>query len=271
MPDGAFPLAVAQRSHGAARLGLSGGRITALAQAGSAKVFLPRAHTAVPEAVFLNTSGGLTGGDTLRFALDLGPHQHLTATTQTAERAYASISGAAQVEVTASLGEGAHLDWLPQETIVFQTAHLQRSTTVHLTGSATCLMLEMLVLGRHAMRETTTTAHLCDARRVNRDGVPVWADTLLLTPETLAPARPALLGEARALAVLTLVGAQAQTALTRLRALPDVPGVQAAVSAFDGKCLLRAVARDAWPLRQYIQRALMALRPGQSLPRVWQT
>ena len=270
MPDGTLPFPAHQRSHGLARLGLSAGRITALSQAGSPKVFLPRVHSAVPEAVFLNTSGGLTGGDDLGFCIDLGPGQHLTATTQTAERAYASTSGAARMTLRATLAPGAHLDWMPQETILFQHSDLDRDTQIDLAGDASCLMLETLVLGRHAMQETTINAHLRDTRCVRRDGHPVWAETLLLAPETLHPPRAALLGENRALAVLALVGAGADSALSRLRALPEMSGVTAAASAFDGKCLLRAVARDALPLRHYLTRALQTLRPAQALPRVWQ-
>ena len=53
----AIPL---QRSHGAAHVSLDGGRLTELRQSGSGKAILPRTHAAVPEIVFLNTSGGLT-------------------------------------------------------------------------------------------------------------------------------------------------------------------------------------------------------------------
>ena len=88
-----------QRSHGTARLGIVArhGRpaLADLYQAGSAKVFLPRGGGAPDEAVFLNTSGGLTGGDRISFALTLAPGLRLTATTQTAERAYASPGAAA--------------------------------------------------------------------------------------------------------------------------------------------------------------------------------
>lgn len=53
----------------------------------------------MPEVVFLNTSGGLTGGDVLNLSLDLGDGVRLTATTQTAERAYASTQGEACVRL----------------------------------------------------------------------------------------------------------------------------------------------------------------------------
>ena len=60
-----------QRSHGKAmvRFALRGDqtRLRDLAQSGSAKAMLPRVWGHVPEVVFLNTSGGLTGGDALSY------------------------------------------------------------------------------------------------------------------------------------------------------------------------------------------------------------
>ncbi len=81
-------------------------RLADLAQSGSAKVMLPRIAGPVPEVVFLNTSGGLTGGDVLDLVLDLAPGVRLSATTQTAERAYASNQGTATVRVTAKVRAG---------------------------------------------------------------------------------------------------------------------------------------------------------------------
>jgi len=82
-----------ERSHGAAhvrlRAGPDGARLEGLEQAGSAKAFIHRAASG-PEVVFLNTSGGLTGGDRLSYRLDLAAGCRATATTQTAERAYRS-------------------------------------------------------------------------------------------------------------------------------------------------------------------------------------
>ena len=113
-----------QRTRGAASvaLGVSAGvtRIQGLRQEGSAKAFLPRTDADHPEVVFLNTAGGLTGGDTLSYRLALAEGGRATGTTQTAERAYAQGPlGPAEMRVQLRVGAGARLDWLPQETILF--------------------------------------------------------------------------------------------------------------------------------------------------------
>lgn len=272
MLDGADQHAL-QRSHGVARVEIAArdGRaaLRDLRQQGSAKVFLPRGG-AVDEAVFLNTSGGLTGGDRLHFGFDLAAGLRFTATTQTAERAYASTGAAARVEVDLRVGAGARLDWLPQETILFETAHLLRHTRVQLDPGATCLLAETVVLGRLAMGETPAAARLFDRREVTCAGRPVWNDALQLTPAALAArAGAALLGPARCLAVIALIGPGAADAAPALRPDLAAEGCDTALSAWNGRLVLRLAAHDIWPLRQQMARLLARLR-GRPLPRVWQ-
>ncbi len=263
-----------QRSHGRAEVSIAarGGRacLDRLAQAGSAKAILPRIHDRHPEVVFLNTSGGLTGGDRLHYGLRLDPGLRATATTQTAERAYASVTGPARAEVDLRVGRGGWLDWLPQETILFQASNLTRRITVDLEEGAGCLFLESVVLGRHAMGENVTDARLDDRREIRRAGRPLWIDPLYLGPEAFAAAAsPAILGAGRAFATLVMVARGAADALTRLREALTVPGVEAAATAFEDRLVLRALAHDGLPLRRQIARAVACLRPGP-LPRVWQ-
>ena len=268
----ATPATPMQRSHGSAFASfccLDGrARLVDLAQAGSAKAMLPRV-SGVPEVVFLNTSGGLTDGDALSYRLDLAAGCTVTATTQTAERVYASRGAAARAVVQASIGAGGHLDWLPQETILFEASHLARDTQIDLAAEASCLLCETVILGRHAMGEVLTDARLTDARMVRQMGRPVWAETIRIDPAVLACASNALLGQARGFAVIALIAQGAEDALPRLRAALSHPSCEAAASAWDGKCIARIVARDGWPLKQQIAQALAALRTGP-LPRVWQ-
>jgi urease accessory protein len=148
-----------QRATGAAFAGLvqedpAHVRIADLRQQGSAKVILPHVGT-VPEVVFLNTSGGLTAGDRLTYGLTLGDGVRAVATTQTAERAYLATNGTAEVTVHHTVGVAGWLDWLPQETILFQEAALSRRTRVDLGPRAGCLLLEAVVLGRASRARMT--------------------------------------------------------------------------------------------------------------------
>ena len=81
------------RGHAFLSVALSRGasRMVDLAQSGSARIMLPHLPGPRPEAVFLNTSGGLTSGDVLDFGMSVADGARLTATTQTAERAYRAL------------------------------------------------------------------------------------------------------------------------------------------------------------------------------------
>ena len=268
------PVIRMQRSHGAAAVSLAmrAGRVRLLdmAQSGSAKVILPQGSaTAVPELVFLNTSGGLTGGDWLSYQITLGDGVRAVATTQTAERAYKSASGVAVVNVSATVGAGGWLDWVPQETILFQASALQRKTRIDLGAGAGCLMLETIVLGRAAMGEVVSHRALLDRREIWMQGRPMVIDPFALNDGCLAES-PALLGGAKALCSLAFVTKDAQDALAAVRAALNEPGVHAAASGWDGKLTLRLMAQDGWPLRRQVLRVLAVLRPGQPTPRVWQ-
>lgn len=265
-------IAPMQRSRGEAmvRLGMDGNRLRliGLRQQGSAKAILPRVGD-LPEIVFLNTSGGLTGGDRLNYAVTLEGACRAVATTQTAERAYRANSGMARVQVALSVGPGGWIDWLPQETILFDHAALDRQTRIDLGEGAGCLALEAVVLGRAAMGETVATLAFRDRREIWRGDRPLHVEPVSIGTEALA-AGQVVLGGARAFASLVMVAPGAEDAIGPLRAVLNEPGVTAAASAFDGRLTLRLLAQDGWPLRRQIARALAVLRRGQALPRVWQ-
>ena len=148
------------RGHAGVRIGPQG-RLTALHQSGAAKAMLPQMHGRSPEVVFLNTAGGVTGGDRFTYDLDIDMGVTAVGTTQTAERAYRSVGDAtARIETQITLGAHSTLHWVPQETIVFDGASLDRCLTIDMPATARLVMLETLILGRTAMGETLAHLHL---------------------------------------------------------------------------------------------------------------
>lgn len=259
-----------QRSTGLAQVAfahLDGAvRLRDLHQSGSAKALLPPTG-AVPEIVFLNTSGGLTGGDHLRYQVTLGPQCRAVATTQTAERAYCSETGPARLDVALQVGAGGWIDWLPQETILFDRSQLSRTTRIDLEDGAGCLAVETIILGRAAMGETVKTVELNDHRKIYRNGKPVWTEPLKLTSDSLQ-AGPAALANTRALATIVMVAPHVSDLLPRLRAQLNVPDTHAAASVMNDILVCRIMAPDGLPMTRQITQALSVLRDAP-LPRVW--
>jgi len=257
-----------QRARGEARVTFAqcAGKtaLRGLRQQGSAKAIILHG----PEVVFLNTAGGLTGGDRLRYALELGEGARAVATTQTAERIYRAGEGCARIDICLDVGAGGHLDWLPQETILFDASAAERRSTITLAQGAGCLALEAIVLGRAAMGETVRQIAFHDHRQIRRGDRPVFVEPLMLDTARLG-AGAAVLDGARAFASLVLIAPGCEDALATARGALGEPGVRGGASGFDGKLVVRLMAGDGWPLRRQIARLLAALRRAP-LPRVWQ-
>lgn len=260
------------RAQGAASVGarVRDGRsvLDTLYQQGSAKVLLPRTDDPALEAVLLNTAGGITGGDRLAYAGAAGPGARLILTTQAAERAYRAQPGeTGRVETTLALGPGARIDWLPQETILFDRSALHRRLTVEMAADATLLVLETILIGRAAMGETVGELRFRDDWRIRRGGALLAADALRI--EGSMPGGPATLDGARAFATLLYAAPDAEDRLDAVRDRLPSGAVRSGASAWGGRLSLRAVAPDGLALRAALADTLTYLL-GRALPRVWQ-
>ncbi|EYD72934.1 Urease accessory protein UreD [Rubellimicrobium mesophilum DSM 19309] len=266
------PAASPQRTRGAATVSaeLRDGhpRLGRLRQEGSLKVLLPtQAPGAALEAVLLNTSGGLTGGDRLRVAAQAGPGARLVVSTQAAERVYRSSGGMAEVEAALTVGLGGRLDWLPQETILYDGAALDRRLTLDVAPGARALLVEPVILGRRAMGERVRSATFRDRWDIRQDGRLVFADRLRIEGETWGKLEsPGTLDGAGAWASLLLLSPEAPSLLGRLRSL--LPTTAGASVVREGVLFARILAEDGFRLRQALVPAAELLAGGP-LPKVW--
>lgn len=245
-------------------------------QSGCLRLRVPRQEDPVdaPSAVIINTAGGITGGDRLRQSLRWTRGAAVTVTTQAAEKVYRALSHAgapsATIETTLQVEHGAHAEWLPQETILFDGSRLRREAQILLDEDVAFLGVEALVLGRAAMGETLRSASLSDRLRIWRGGRLVYADALVLDGEIDRLMRRAAIGDgARAMAVIVNAAPNAPARLGRVREALSAARGRAAASAWNGLLAIRLLAPDGESLRHDIATALAVLREGRPLPRVW--
>ena len=217
------------------------------------------------EAVVINTAGGVAGGDHFSLDIDVGEDAELTATTAAAEKVYRAIDMPALIDVRLSVAPGGKLIWLPQETILFQSARLRRTVEIDLHTEASVLFVEAVVFGRTAMGETVTDGELFDSWRLRRSGELIFADTMRLSGAIGASlARAAVAAGHCAVATVLAVPADAD-ALDRARGLSFCG--EAGISAWNGFMLARLVAPDGAALRRDLQTLLATLHG--SPPRLW--
>jgi len=241
-------------------------------QAGGTRVRYPRSRANAPlEAVLLNTAGGLTGGDRLSVSVAADSCASAVVTTQAAERIYRRPAGdaAAEVETNLVVGSKGSLDWLPQETIVFDRSALKRTLCADVAADGRLLAVEAIVLGRAAMGERAKDVAISDTWRIRRGGKLIFADGLRLHGDaTEIMAGGATGGGAAAVATLILVSRGAESMCeAACDALPGNEG-NAGVSARDGMLVARLVARTGQALRTDLVRLIECLR-GVPMPRVW--
>ena len=151
-----------------------------LHKSGSLRVRFPSPEAEGLSAVFVNTAGGVAGGD--RFDIDIaaGEGSRLTLTTAAAEKIYRAESNPAQLNISLKAAAGSHLGWLPQETILFDRARVSRRIEIDLAESASLLLCEIVVFGRAAMGERMLQGEFIDRWRIRRGGRLVFAETIRL-------------------------------------------------------------------------------------------
>jgi urease accessory protein len=261
-----------QRANGSSRVVFAvrdgATRLTDLHQRDPCRVLFPDSEPGEPpQAILVTTSGGVTDGDTLSMAVEVGPGAHAVAATQAAEKIYraARAAGHCTLEIAVTVREGATLDWLPQETILFQGARLKRRTVADVAPGGSLLACEMVVLGRAASGERFTAGLLLDAWSVRRAGKLAWTDALRVEGETRSGAG---FGEANALAMVIGVWDEPGAHFETARVLLETAGeVRAGVTLVNGIMVARLLG-EATAVRTAATRFLGDFR-GRRLPRVW--
>jgi urease accessory protein len=241
-------------------------RIKALYQEGCSKIRLPSTHDKSLQAVLINTAGGLTGGDDISWEAEAAPGGHLVLTTQACERVYRSLGDDARVRNHLTVGEGGHIDWLPQETILFEGSRLDRTLDVDLADGASFCAVEAILLGREAMGESARGARLRDNWRIRRNGRLIHAEATSLSADPLERDSLSLLDGALAFATVLFIGAAAERKLETVRAL--LHG-RSGASLVGDRLVVRAIADSGLALRRIIGPVIAELSGAGTLPRLW--
>jgi urease accessory protein len=239
-----------------------------LHESGSLRVRFPSPEGEGLSAVFVNTAGGVAGGD--RFDIEIAANEgaQLTLTTAAAEKVYRATANPAELTIGLKVAAGGRLAWLPQETILFDSARVSRRIDIDLAEGASLLLCEIVVFGRAAMGEIMRHGEFVDRWRVRVGGRLVFAETVRLEGD---------IGEKLARSAVAKGGAAIGTALivpgdealvARVRELQESFGGEVGLSAWNGFAMARFCAQDAARLRADMMAVLGCASAG-ALPRLW--
>ncbi|MBY0381875.1 MAG: urease accessory protein UreD [Xanthobacteraceae bacterium] len=239
-----------------------------LHEAGSLRVRFPSSDVEGLSAVFINTAGGIAGGDRFDIGIKLRKDTKLTVTTAAAEKIYRSHGPEAQLKIALDVEQGASLAWLPQETILFDKAAVTREIAIDLHEDASFLMCEMVVFGRTAMGETMRRGMFLDKWRVRRGGRLVFAENVRLDGDLDRAFAHRVVTDGQGAIGTVLIAPGDETLVEHIRdGVASFRG-EVGVSCWNGFAMVRFCAQDAAQLRIDVMTVLGRVRP-QKLPRLW--
>ncbi|WP_315783677.1 urease accessory protein UreD [Bradyrhizobium sp. SZCCHNPS1003] len=239
-----------------------------LHESGSLRVRFPSPEDDSLSAMFVNTAGGIAGGD--RFAIEVaaGEGSRVTVSSAAAEKVYRAAGKPAELDIALTAAANAHISWLPQETILFDRARIHRRIDIDLADTASLLLCEIVVFGRTAMGETMREGEFVDRWRVRRGGKLVFAETIRLDGDIGAKlAQPAIAKGGTAIGTALIVPGDAALVERIRESLPALRG-EAGLSAWNGFAMARFCAQDAASLRADMM-AVLGCASNKPLPRLW--
>jgi urease accessory protein len=239
-----------------------------LHESGSLRVRFPSPEGEGLSAVFVNTAGGMAGGDRFDIEIAAGEGARLTLTTAAAEKVYRAAGPAAELNIALKAASGAHLSWLPQETILFDRARISRRIDIDLAESASLLLCEIVVFGRAAMGECMRHGEFVDRWRVRRGGRLVFAETVRLAGNIGQKLGCPAIAKAAAAVGTALIVPGDEAVVERIREASDTFGGEVGISAWNGFAMARFCAQDAARLRADMI-AVLGRVSASALPRLW--
>lgn len=238
-----------------------------LHESGSLRVRFPSPEGEGLSGVFVNTAGGVAGGDHFDIGIAAGEGARLTLTTAAAEKVYRAPGAAAQLNISLKVAAGAHLSWLPQETILFDRARVHRRFDIELDDAASLLLCEIVVFGRTAMGERMEQGEFVDRWRLRRGGRLVFAETVRLDGDIGAKLGRSAVAKDGAAIGTALIAPGDEALVERIREASDSFAGEVGISAWNGFAMARFCAQDAARLRADMMAVLA--RTGAALPRLW--
>jgi len=239
-----------------------------LHESGSLRVRFPSPEAEGLSAVFVNTAGGIAGGDRFDIEIATGETARLTVTTAAAEKIYRAEGAPAELNIALKAEARSHLAWLPQETILFDRARILRRIDIDLAEDASLLLCEIVVFGRAAMGERMLGGEFVDRWRLRRGGRLVFAETVRLDGDIGEKLKRSAVANGGVAIGTALIVPGDEALVERIRELSESFGGEVGISAWNGFAMARFCAQDAARLRADMI-AVLGRASGGGLPRLW--
>ena len=133
-----------------------------------------------------NISGGILDSDSLFWRVDVKSGAQAQLTTTGATRVYRSRSAqhTARQRAKISVGEGAYLEYLPDQLIPFAGSRFEQTTSIDLQKQASLIWWERIAPGREASGEVFGYQSLISRLELKAGGMPIAIEQWALAPHS---------------------------------------------------------------------------------------
>ncbi|MEA5551862.1 urease accessory protein UreD [Anabaena cylindrica UHCC 0172] len=229
----------------------------------------------VCHSVILHTAGGVVGGDRLTSAIHLQSHTNAVITTAAAGKIYRSNGLPAKQTVNIQIEANACLEYLPQETILFNGAVYRQDLKVNLDTNSSFIGWEITRLGRSARREKFLEGEMRSHTEIWQNGIPQWIDRQILPGSEAVFHSPHGLAGCPVVGSLVWVGSPVSTEIIEKARFLAIQNNLIGVSRLQNGFLCRYRGNSTSEVRNWFTNVWQLLRVsllnrGNCIPRVWQ-
>jgi urease accessory protein len=228
----------------------------------------------VCHAIVVHPPGGVVGGDQLTIHARVGDNADAFITTPGAAKWYKANGQISRQDVQLDIGANASLEWLPQETIFFNAAHVQIEHSVTLGSDATYIGCEILCFGRTASGESFSSGQIEQRTSIRRDGKLVWFEQGTLSAASTSMHSPLGLADKTVCATLIAVGKNIPAAIINTIRAGGSAGF--GVTQMKSVVVARYLGDSSETAKKMMTHAWQHLRPALTgreavIPRIWNT
>lgn len=236
------------------------------------KAFYPEGD--VCHTCLIHPPGGIAGGDRIELDVRVGQNAHALITTPAANKFYQSNGKVAALDQLFQVGEHASLEWLPQESIIFNGACIQSATEIHLHNTSKLFYWDMQCLGRTASGEVFDSGSIVQTVKIVRDQVLLQIEKNRIIADSLIPqALNAYQGKPiSGVFIITPANEKIAAAITQLTDTESL----FSCSLKNDVLLCRFLGRDIRQVQTLFRKTWSLVRPQvcgrpACFPRIWDT
>lgn len=234
----------------------------------------------VCHAIIVHPPGGVVGGDRLSVAAQAGDGAQALLTSPGAAKWYKANGHMSHQDVVLTVGAGATLEWLPQETIFFDAAQVRLQHDVVMAADAAYIGSEILCFGRTAAGESFASGRIGQRTSIRRGGRLLWFEQGAIVASSASMHGPLGLGGKTVCATLIAVGDDLTSAL--LVSLREQASLATQGDGSFGATLMKSVlvvrylGNSSAMAKRLMGLAWQQVRPAviaraAAVPRIWNT